>query len=76
MDTSRHDLTTLFEQLGLDGDAGAIDAFVAVHRPLAAGMTLADAPFWNAGQRAFLAEALADDSDWTELVDALDVLLR
>ena len=74
MDTSSHDLSNLFRQLGLAGEAGAIDAFLASHR-LDAGMALVDAPFWNPSQAAFLGEALADDSDWAEAVDELSTLL-
>jgi len=76
MDTTTHDLTTLFEQLGLAGDASSIDAFIESHRPLAARVRLAEAPFWNEGQSAFLDEALNEDSDWAERVDELDVRLR
>ncbi len=76
MDTTPHDLTTLFEQLGLPGDAAAIDAFIEAHRPLPAATRLADAPFWTPAQRAFLVEALGADSDWAERVDELDVRLR
>ena len=74
MDTSHHDLNNLFRQLGLPGEADAIDAFVAAHR-LRAGMALVDAPFWNPSQAGFLREALADDSDWSEAVDELAMLL-
>jgi len=76
MDTSTHSFTTLFEQLGLAGDPASIDRFIEEHSPLPATVCLADAPFWNEGQQAFLHEALGDDSDWAELVDELDVLLR
>lgn len=74
MDTSRHDLPSLFAQLGLPGDAKAIDAFLASHR-LARGLALPDAPFWTPAQAGFLREALADDSDWAELADELAMLL-
>jgi len=76
MDTTTHDLTTLFEQLGLAGDTSSIDAFIDAHRPLAAGVRLAEAPFWNEGQSAFLSEALSEDADWAERVDELDARLR
>jgi len=76
LDTTTHDLTTLFDQLGLASDASSIDAFIGTHRPLAARVRLVEAPFWNAGQRAFLDEALSDDSDWAERVDELDARLR
>jgi len=46
MDTSHHDLSSLFLQLGLPGEPQAIDAFLAGHR-LNAGTALAEAPFWS-----------------------------
>ncbi len=76
MDTNPHTLNTLFEQLGLGSEEAAIDSFVAAHRPLPAAVALPDAEFWNQGQSAFLREALEEDSDWAESVDALDALLR
>lgn len=74
MDTSMHDLNGLFRQLGLAGEPRAIDAFLATHS-LDAGTALAEAPFWNPAQAAFLSEAIADDSDWAEAADELAVLL-
>lgn len=74
MDTSKHDLSGLFRQLGLAGEPRAIDEFLASHR-LEAGTALAEAPFWNVAQAAFLGEAIADDSDWAEAADELATLL-
>ncbi|MCZ6828231.1 MAG: DUF2789 family protein [Gammaproteobacteria bacterium] len=34
------------------------------------------AAFWNTGQAQFIREALEQDSDWSEVVDQLDALLR
>lgn len=76
MDTSQHTLETLFEQLGLPADPGSIEAFIAKHAPLPRETTLADAPFWNAAQSSFLHEGIDDDSDWAEVIDELDALLR
>lgn len=70
MDTSPHNFAALFKQLGLPNSQPEIDAFLAAHR-LAEGQAIADAPFWNAAQSAFLREALEDDSDWAEEVDEL-----
>lgn len=74
MDTSHHDLNSLFSQLGLPDEPQAIDAFLATHR-LNAGTALVDAPFWSRAQAEFLREALADDSDWAEAADELAMLL-
>ncbi|WP_310650262.1 DUF2789 family protein [Colwellia sp. MB02u-6] len=37
---------------------------------------LANADFWSNGQVQFLQEAIVLDSDWSEVVDSLDALLR
>ena len=74
MDTSEHNLSGLFKQLGLANVKAEIEAFLREHR-LAEGQALPKAPFWNKAQAQFLSEALADDSDWAELADELAVLL-
>ena len=76
MEPSVHSLRHLFEQLGLPSSAAEIERFVAAHRPLAAGIELADAPFWSAAQAQFLREEVEDDADWAELVDQLNLMLR
>lgn len=76
MDTSTHNLHMLFCQLGLADDAGQINAFIELHRPLPSNINLAEAYFWNEAQAAFLSEAIVNDSDWCESVDKLDCLLR
>ena len=40
------------------------------------GVRLPDASFWSPAQAAFLRDALAADSDWAEVVDALSAALR
>lgn len=74
METSRHDLSHLFLQLGMSGDPQDIDAFISAHR-LQAGVSLCQAPFWNSAQATFLSAAILDDSDWCEAVDELAVRL-
>ena len=76
MDLSDHSLRVLFEQLGMPGSSAAIDAFLAQHRPLAANVELADAPFWTPAQAQFLREEITEDADWAELVDQLNLRLR
>lgn len=76
MDISPHTLSALFDQLGLPSSELAIAQFIDQHSPLDPALSLVAAPFWNPGQRAFLLEALAQDSDWTELVEHLDAQLR
>lgn len=75
MDTLKHSINTLFAQLGLPNSAPQIDAFIASHK-IEDTTLLKDAPFWNEAQQHFLAESLAQDSDWSEVIDELDVALR
>ncbi len=76
MDKSIHQFSDLFAQLGLPDDEPAIRQFLSAHRPLAADIALADAPFWTASQAAFLREEILEDADWAELVDQLNLALR
>jgi len=76
MDTSPHNISTLFEQLGLPSQPPQIDQFIASHQPLPHGTILSDAGFWSEAQIAFLQKGLLDDSDWAEAIDQLDVQLR
>jgi len=76
MDTSKHSLSTLFEQLGLASDDKSIADFVARHSPLPREIALQDAPFWSESQSHFLEEGLEEDSDWAEIIDELDAMMR
>ncbi len=75
MDTSQHNLKTLFQQLGLDASPKAIDSFIENHH-LDDEVRLAEAPFWNNAQAAFIRESLQEDADWCEVIDTLDAMLR
>lgn len=75
MDTGNHELGGLFAQLGLDDSPQAISRFIQSH-PLPAGVALADAPFWQASQAAFLRQALADDAEWSDAADTLAIALQ
>ena len=76
MDTSKHTLSTLFEQLGLASDAKSIEDFVARYSPLPSEVAIQDAPIWSESQSHFLEEGLEEDSDWAEVVDELDAMMR
>jgi hypothetical protein len=76
MDFQHHSLPRLFEQLGLPAEPHAVEHFIDVHSPLPQAMSLADAPFWNRSQSAFLREELLEDGDWAEVVDELNVRLH
>ncbi|TGN38032.1 DUF2789 domain-containing protein [Marinobacter confluentis] len=76
MDTTKHTLTTLFEQLGLPSEDAAIEDFISRHSPLPSEIALQDAPFWSDSQSNFLEEGLEEDSDWAEIIDELDARMR
>ena len=76
MELPVHKFGDLFRQLGLSDDPPSIESFIASHRPVPAGVRLADAPFWSASQSQFLREEILEDADWAELVDSLDASLR
>ncbi|MGC8120028.1 DUF2789 domain-containing protein [Marinobacter sp. VGCF2001] len=76
MDTSKHSLSTLFEQLGLPSEQTEIEEFIARNSPLPTEVAIQDAPFWSESQSHFLEEGLEEDSDWAEVIDELDAQLR
>ncbi len=76
MDRSRHNMANLFAQLGIKNSDDAIECFIATNRGIPENQALADAGIWNNGQAQFLKEAIQLDSDWSEVVDSLDALLR
>lgn len=75
MITTDPTMTNLFLQLGLDASEQGIAQFIQGHQ-LAADVRVADAPYWNPGQREFLAEQLKDDAQWAEIVDQLNEALH
>nr|WP_044556483.1 DUF2789 domain-containing protein [Shewanella piezotolerans] len=75
MDTTQGDLEHLFQQLGLQSDGISIEGFVKKHH-LPEGLLIQQADFWSESQRHFLAEALAEDAQWSDVIDHLDTLLR
>jgi Protein of unknown function (DUF2789) len=76
MDATFHQFSELFAQLGLPSDEAGIRAFIAQHRPLPAGVALADAAFWTPAQAALLREQLREDADWAEVIDQLNLALH
>jgi len=76
MESPNHTLKDLFGQLGLPDSHEEIEGFISRHRPLAAGVRLADAPFWTSSQATFLRDEIDEDADWAELVDQLNLRLR
>lgn len=76
MDETPNNMTTLFEQLGLESDRQSIEAFIAQHSVLQADLKLEDAPFWKPDQVQFLKEHLNADDNWALVIDQLDTRLR
>jgi hypothetical protein len=76
MNTENFTMNTLFAQLGLDNTDSAIQYFIGIYAPLSEQVVLHKAKFWNSSQAAFLQQAIADDSEWSYLVDHLDSLMR
>lgn len=75
MEFLTHDLSALFDQLGLANDELSLHRFIHEHR-LDNQTLLPEADFWTQSQANFLRDALWDDSNWSEAIDQLDVLLR
>ena len=76
MNTENFTMNTLFAQLGLDNSDSAIQHFLRTHSPLPENIVLHKANFWNSSQASFLQQAITEDSEWSNLVDHLDSLLR
>jgi hypothetical protein len=76
MEENGHSMTDLFNQLGLASKPADIEAFIEAHRPLAAGLKLAEATFWTVSQAGLLREELLQDADWAGIIDRLDSGLR
>ncbi|WP_286262450.1 DUF2789 domain-containing protein [Thalassotalea atypica] len=76
MDRSNHTLPCLFAQLGLENSDKNIEEFLNLHRGIPSHTTLAKAHFWSDAQASFLSDAISEDSDWAEIVDTLDTMLR
>lgn len=75
MDTSTHNMSNLFMQLGLASKPEDIRNFISQHK-LAGHVSLADAPFWNQAQASFIRESFKQDADWAEVIDELNTQLR
>lgn len=75
MDTSKHNLYTLFDQLGLPSDDASIERF-ARHYRLNEGQYLYQAEFWTPAQASFLKDAYQQDAEWSDALDQLNGLIR
>jgi hypothetical protein len=75
MELPAYDLKTLFDQLGLPSENGAIDDFIEAH-PLNANTKLIDAEFWTPQQAQLLKEWLRADGEEAMMVDELNLRLH
>ena len=75
MDTSKHNLYTLFDQLGLPSDDASIERF-ARHYRLSGNQELYQAEFWTPAQASFLQDAYHQDAEWSDALDQLNNLIR
>ena len=69
-------LNDLFKQLGLPNTDLDITEFIGRQKSLTPDIKLNEASFWNKNQASFLLEAIAEDANWSHVVEELDVLLR
>lgn len=76
MESTNHQFSELFAQLGLPATESDIRAFIEAHRPLPAALPLSEAPFWTPAQAELLRQQLREDADWAELVDQLNLALH
>lgn len=73
--TDTPDLKLLFDQLGLDSKAQAIDDFIDAHQ-LPDNIKISDAAFWNPSQKKLLHESINTDGPWATIVDELNTRLH
>lgn len=76
MEPLTHNLSNLFDQLGLASDSTAIERFIQLKRPLSTNALLSEAPFWTSPQALFLREEILKDADWAEVIDQLNIRLH
>ncbi|MDE1547567.1 DUF2789 family protein [Dechloromonas agitata] len=76
MEQHAHSMDDLFNQLGQSQDSEGILKFIQANQPLAGDVRLHNAAFWSPSQAAFLQQAISDDADWAEVVEALNSALH
>lgn len=68
-------LELLFEQLGLDASADAINQFIDTHQ-ITSDVPLHKAPFWSKAQHDFIISNWKKDDEWSLVVDQLNEQLH
>ena len=69
-------LGALFDRLGLDSNDQAIKTFIENNRPIPRSTPLHEAGIWSQFQAAILEEAIREDTNFAELVETLEALLK
>jgi len=75
MSSAAHTLAELFMQLGLPSDKESIEDFVDRNQSVCKDRSIVEAPIWSESQLEFLRQALSEDSDWSQIVDSLYLML-
>ena len=76
MQSTAHTMDQLFDRLGLPSGEHEIDNFIERQKPVSSGKEIYELEFFNESQKAFLKRAKMEGTDWAELTDTLDALLR
>ena len=76
IDTSTHNMSNLFTQLGLPDDPQSIEQFINTHGRLAPNILISGAPFWTSVQATFLKDEILKDADWVGVIDELNRALH
>ncbi|RYV01813.1 DUF2789 domain-containing protein [Shewanella sp. OPT22] len=72
MESIAHNMTTLFQQLGLDSEPKEIESFIKLHSPLNKTTRLENASFWSVSQAQLLHQLIHEDADWSIVVEQLN----
>ncbi|MGI9318470.1 MAG: DUF2789 domain-containing protein [bacterium] len=75
METRRHTMQSLFNQLGLESSDLGISKFIDNHQ-LNGDESLDEAEFWSTSQATFIRESWLMDADWVGVIEQLNVALR
>ena len=76
MTLSTQQLGVLFDRLGLDSDDQAIKTFIEKNRPIPRSTPLHEAGIWSQFQAAILEGAIKEDTNFAEMVETLEALLK
>ena len=75
MTDGERNINMLFEQMGMDGDDAAIEAFIQKNQ-LPQSVKISYATFWTDNQRKFLKDEYRADAGLIEIIDELNTRLH